>query len=267
MGSYNRARYLRATIAALREELDNLDSEIVVVDGGSTDGAIRWLARQKDVVTIIQHNRGRWRGVDIPRRSWGYFMNLGFRAASGTYVCMISDDALVVPGAIRNALTQFEAAGPGIGGIAFHWRNWPDEENYVVGVTFGGNIFVNHGLYSKQALEAVGYADSETYFFYHADGDLSLRMLEAGYRTIEAKDSFVEHHRHVNREVRASNSERQAQDWAAYVARWGRLGEPERDWIVRRFDDPTCTAERYWKKRPGLRARLDSVATLLGGGR
>jgi GT2 family glycosyltransferase len=246
LGTYNRRRYLRATIEALRAELEGLPAEIIVVDGGSTDGTIRWLTKQKDAIAIVQHNRGTWRGRALTRRPWGYFMNLGFRAATAARVCMISDDALLVPGAIRNGLEQLDAADADVGGVAFYWRNWPHQAEYVVGLTFGDNLFVNHGLYSKRALEAVGYLDQETFFFYHADGDLSLRMLQAGYRTIAADCSFVEHYAHANEDVRASNVERQKDDWAKYVARWGSLGQPTRDWIPRSYVDTAHTADRYW---------------------
>jgi glycosyltransferase involved in cell wall biosynthesis len=110
IGSYNRSRYLRATVDTVRHELADLPHEIVVVDGGSSDGSLRWLLRQKDVITIVQHNHGEWNGKPIERSSWGYFMNLAFRAASGKYICMLSDDCLVIPGAIVNGLDVFERA-------------------------------------------------------------------------------------------------------------------------------------------------------------
>ena len=58
IGSYNRSRYLRATLDTVRRELEDVAHEIIVVDGGSTDGSLRWLLRQKDLITIVQHNRG-----------------------------------------------------------------------------------------------------------------------------------------------------------------------------------------------------------------
>ena len=201
IGSYNRSRYLRATLDTVRRELADLPHELIVVDGGSADGTLRWLLRQKDVITIVQHNHGEWNGEPIEHKSWGYFMNLAFRAASGKYICMLSDDCLVIPGAIVNGLSVFEhvleAGEPRIGAVAFYWRNWPDQESYWIGFTYGNRMFVNHGLYLREALEEVGFIDAQSYFFYHADGDLCLRLDEAGYRCVDSPGSFIEHATHA----------------------------------------------------------------------
>src|SRR4051794_18447160 len=108
VGSYNRLEFLKPTIESVRHELSDIEHELIIIDGGSTDDSIKWLTEQKDIITIVQHNRGEWLGKKIERRSWGYFMNLGFRAASGKFICMLSDDCLVVPGAIKNGLELFE---------------------------------------------------------------------------------------------------------------------------------------------------------------
>lgn len=250
IGSYNRCRFLKLTIATLREELEraSLTAEIIVVDGGSNDGTLKWLLEQKDILTIVQHNRGEWRGRPIERRSWGYFMNLGFKVAQGKYVCMLSDDCLVIPGAIANGCKLFDerlAAGEKVGAVAFFWRNWPEQGRYWVGFTFGNRMFVNHGMFLRRAVEEVGFIDEETFSFYHADGDLCLRMADAGYDCVSAPKSFIEHYSHANEAARAENLRRQQQDWQRYEAKWGHLGRPERDWLEQEFNDSAETAKRF----------------------
>jgi GT2 family glycosyltransferase len=264
LGTFERLPFLKLTIASVREELAGLPSEIIVVDGGSQDGTLEWLMTQKDVVTIVQHNRGEWMGKPIARRSWGYFMNLAFKAAAGKYVCMVSDDCLLVPGAIQNGVRHFDsklAAGEKVGAVAFYWRNWPEAKRYWVGRTLGKKIFVNHGLYSREGLEHVGFIDEDRYLFYHADGDLCLKLWDAGYICIDSPASFVEHYSHANESVRATNSERQKNDWNAYVDAWtGKFHDAGSDftgdWVEVDFQDSTRTAEKF---RPlmGLRRSLD----------
>lgn len=249
LGTYNRLSFLRDTIDTIRKEVSGLKAEIIVIDGGSTDGTINWLVDQKDILMVVQHNRGKWLGRKVERKSWGYFMNLGFRSAKGKYVCMLSDDCLVVPGAIRNGIELFEKKlnkGEKIGALAFYWRDWPEETKYRIGLAFGDRMFVNHGLYLRKALEDVNYVDEESYQFYHADGDLCLRMWERGYKCVDSPDSYIEHHSHANKRVRKKNLGTQSEDWGNYVKRWGKLGKPKRDWVERKFQDPNETASRYW---------------------
>lgn len=264
LGSYNRMAFLKLTIESIRKELDGFLQEIIVVDGGSTDGTINWLAKQKDIISIIQHNRGIWRGKQIERRSWGYFMNLGFKCAKGKYVCMLSDDCLVVPGAIRNGYDEFEEQlkkGNKIGAVAFYWRNWPEQEKYWVGLTLGKKMFVNHGMYLKSALEDVGYIDEDTYHFYHADGDLCLKMWEKGYSCIESPRSYIEHYSHANMTVRKSNLGQQQADWNAYLNKWNGIFYNTNDeytggWIEKEFPDSFNTSGKF--KALHLRSKLTS---------
>jgi GT2 family glycosyltransferase len=265
IGTLNRRWYLKRAIASVRAELPLHEAEIIVVDGGSDDGTLGWLAKRKDVITIVQHNWGTWHGQPLPRRSWGSFMNLGFKAATAPYICMLSDDCLVVPGAIRCGLERLKREGEDVGAVAFYWRNWPEQERYWVGRTFGGGVFVNHGLFRGDALASVGYADEEGFRFYHGDGDLVLRMKDAGWRCLDSPMSFVEHYSHANLTQRAANLEARDEDWAAYTRRWGHLGAPESDWLELSYDDPHRTARRYWGSRGLLTARANQLRTRLGG--
>lgn len=225
IGSYNRLSFLQIAINSVRKEQDAFlgKLEIIVVDGGSDDGTLEWLAAQKDIITIIQHNRGEWLGKKIVQRPWGYFMNLGFKCAQGKYVCMLSDDSILVPGALINGFNQFEqllAEGKKIGAIAFYWRHWPEETLYRVGEPMGTTMYVNHGLYLNQALKEVGYIDEENYKFYFADIDLSFKFWQAGYICVDAENSYVEHYVHANIAVRKNNEEKTEQDGKVFMARW-----------------------------------------------
>jgi glycosyltransferase involved in cell wall biosynthesis len=258
IGSYNRRKLLELCIEAVRTELDGQSYEIIVVDGGSTDGTVDWLVSQKDIIALIQHNRGEWRGKPIERKPWAYFMNLGFKCATGQYVCMLSDDSLIVPGAIMNGVDLFDemlAQGVKLGGVAFYFRDFPVRKQYAVAVNVG-NLYVNHGLYLRSAMEEVGYCD-EDYHFYFADTDLVLKMKAAGYRFIASKTSFVEHYFEATPEIRASNNDdRKERDRLRLIEKWAGRAYPEEDrekylkivgywdYHPRGFTDPLNTIDR-----------------------
>jgi len=232
IGSYNRRELLKLCIDAVRNELQDFNYEIIVVDGGSSDGTSEWLIVQKDIITITQHNRGEWLGKTIERRSWGYFMNLGFKAAQGKYVCMLSDDSLIIPGAIINGYNLFEEKlnnNIKTGGIAFYFRDYPIRKKYAVAINVG-SLYVNHGLYLREALKEVDYISEDEYHFYFADTDLVLKMRQKGYEFFASENSFVEHYFEATPEIRASNNDdKKEKDRLWLIEKWSGIAYPEVD--------------------------------------
>lgn len=255
LGSLNRGDLLQLAIDSVRRELKGLNGEIIVVDGGSTDGSIDWLVQQTDIVTILQYNRFELDGARHRRRSWGGFMNMAFRAAAAPNIAMISDDCLLLPGALKAALRRIDdarAAGVPVGGCAFYFRDWPEEEKYYVQRTLGGNLMVNHGIFTREALEAAGYANENEYVFYKADTDLSLKIWQTGFCIIDSPQSICEHYLGVGEALRQSNTELLEFDRAQMRAFWPQLVGPatvQKMGKVFLDQQPCSAAEDAWRAR------------------
>jgi glycosyltransferase involved in cell wall biosynthesis len=98
-GTYNRLQYLKLMVLSVRQQLPKgIAYEFILVDGGSSDGTIRWCKAQSDV-TLIED------GALLGAIS---AFSRGAQAARGEYVVLANDDVGFQPFSLLTALAYLE---------------------------------------------------------------------------------------------------------------------------------------------------------------
>lgn len=206
-------------IATLKETLEDLPAEIIVVDNASADGSAEYIAAEHPDVCLVRspENLGFARGN-----------NLGFRYAHGEYLVLLNSDTVVLPGAVQR-LVEYLDAHRGVSavggqhldgegnflptGLMFPtlWSDlsvaiglnkfgpWLLKRNlmlarlwYVVEtqeVDWFGNSFV---AVRREVLEQVGPLPDE-FFLYGEDIEWYWRMQEAGLRVAYVHGAPIVH--------------------------------------------------------------------------
>jgi N-acetylglucosaminyl-diphospho-decaprenol L-rhamnosyltransferase len=157
------------------------EAEVIVVDGGSTDGALE-LAKSKSWVRVLE----------VPNHGWAHANNRGFEFAARPLLMTMNSDLYPT----RAALTAMAARLRGVPGVAavgpslrnedgskqraftpFYWPNW-------VTVQKPSSVPVLHGaclMTRRDVLERVHGFD-EGFFLYNEELDWCTRVRRAGFR-------------------------------------------------------------------------------------
>jgi len=207
--SWNSSRHIEGCVRSLLAESDASggDDEIIVVENGSTDGAVEILKRleqerpQQVKVLYLERNTG----TTVSR-------NLALQRAAGRYVAVIDSDVIVPPGTLAPLLARLEQ-DPSCGLVApllrypdgrlqmstdvfptlprkirrllslkrmerrRNSRDWP---RVPIDVDYAISAF---WVMRRSTVDRVGFLD-ERIFYSPEDVDYCLRMWEAGYRVV-----------------------------------------------------------------------------------
>ena len=99
MPSFNQVSYLETALRSVLEQ-DYLNVEIIVIDGGSTDGSLDVLKNYADRLAYCQSR---------PDRGQADAINQGLRRSRGEFVAWLNSDDVYLPGAIREAVEALQS--------------------------------------------------------------------------------------------------------------------------------------------------------------
>lgn len=219
-GTYNRINYLKHCIDSIchwRNSRNSKNWELIVVDGGSTDGTEE-LFRIKDIANniFLFSQCGLLGCVDA--------YNKGFARARGKYVAFLNDDITVENDALAQSIEILDN-NPDIGMVAIPYEN-PGRPRQVAYCNAGNPskkyLFACFGVLRRELGERAGWFDG----FYHYCGDchLAMSIWKMGYRVEELKAGGYIKHYDAPSPVKNNDlaiKGRIKNDWKLYAEKWG----------------------------------------------
>lgn len=178
LSTYRRRDVLLRTLARLHQPAIRELAEIFVVDNASGDGTPEAVRERFPSVHLIalSENRG------------SVAKNLAIPHARGRYVLFLDDDSYPVGDSLRRMVQHLDA-DPALGAALFR-VTLPDGSQECSAYP---DVFVGCGVgLRRRALEQVGCLPDD-FFMQAEEYDLSLRLLDGGWKLRRFEDLHVEH--------------------------------------------------------------------------
>lgn len=211
--NYNVCYFLEHCLLSVQKSLENIDSEIIVVDNASIDASCQMVKEKFPNVILIENKEN----TGFPKGN-----NIGVAQAKGKYICILNPDTIVAEDTflkiIRFAETQTNLGIIGcklIDGtgnfLPESKRNIPTpkvslqkligkEDTYYANhlgenQTGKAAVFVGAFMFlEKEKYQALGGFD-EVFFMYGEDVDLSYRFLKEGYDNFYFGETSIIHYK------------------------------------------------------------------------
>lgn len=202
--TYNNLDYTKVCIDSIRKYNGYDNCEIIIIDNNSTDGTVEWIKEQKEIKYILNDENkgfpaGCNQGIEISDKNNDIFLlnndtvimpNSIFNLRMGLY----SNENIGATGSVSNSISYYQQVNVNYdnfdGYIKFASKNnITDEEAYEERIKLVGFAM----LIKRTVLDKVGNLDERFTPGNFEDDDISLRIVEKGYKLLLCRDSYIHH--------------------------------------------------------------------------
>lgn len=187
--SYNAARFLPAALASVQQQQGGgqlFDTELILIDDGSTDDTEQVVAQYPMVRYVSQSNQG-------PAAA----RNHGIRLAQGIFIAFLDADDQWASDALQTLLRGFhehpdcQITG---GQVAYIFAEPALAKHYALEQASDRFVHIGARLYRRTVFDLVGFFDEQ--FAYSEDLDFYNRVEDAGIPVIILAGTVLYYHVH-----------------------------------------------------------------------
>lgn len=187
--SFNQAEFIERTLKSIIDQ--DVETEIIVIDGGSTDGTVEYLKKLDETICkgekfFAPTKCVNFKYISEPDRGQSHALNKGFAMATGDIFGWQNSDDVYMPGAFKKVLEAFEQ-NPEKKIVYGNWYEI-DEDDNVIDVTYsapkprvphfsyeGFDCYNQTMFWKREVHERFGAHDERLHML--MDGDMIFRFI------------------------------------------------------------------------------------------
>ncbi|GGW82277.1 glycosyltransferase family 2 protein [Alteromonas halophila] len=192
--SYNQGRFLHQALESVFAQ--NVDMEVYVIDGGSTDNSV-------DVIKRWQHKLAGWQSR--PDKGQADAINQGVAKGAAPFVCWLNSDDLFMPEGLTTLLGKLKhsPSAPAVYGDCWHITEAGQRHSRYLTLPFSPHLLANYcfigqpaTLIRRDAWQAVGGLDESLQMA--MDFDLWWKLYRHGGCFVRTRETCAANRMHAD---------------------------------------------------------------------